>query len=362
MKGFIKTLLTGLVLIIILSGCSTSEKSGNSDTLTSIVDSSSIGLFSKLQVHWEPGSIYERDYMELINPLAVNFNDTARVVDTLAFKAFLGSSSQLVKIDSSALPYQMQRYILKFKSSEICFFHYYYENSDPLLFYTQVHSALIRDQEIILKNDVHVGMTKRETLAKYPFVKEAADVVYINEGNGAYLRLEFKNQLLSQIEFWANSHLSKGFGPLDIFDFNVGQNTISTAIDGHYFDRILGNDIQVDIDTVEQEGETEDRSKVKYSYYYYTVTHKNAQFNLIDFSGKGTHLSLISGNTSTPLIILENGLKVGMTREQFNKFFDIPVDVQIAWINTRGGYYRITFKNDVITSIEFGKGKVGERA
>ena len=351
--------LFSFLFTLLIAGCSSSEKSSDADSLVVLTDSVVEEPTSKEKVFWTKGVFSEHDVMELNNPLAIFFNDSARIVDTLAFQKALGKEVEIVKLDSVNTEWDMTRFKMKFRQSEICLYHYYYQGSDPTLFRTEFQSAIIRDKEIKLKNGVSVGMTKREVLAKYSFIEQPSDIIYIESGYDGFLRLEFENNVLTSIEFWPQSNIRDEFGSLRIFTFLTTYNPFTIPLDANYFVSKMGTDTKVEIDTLEREVESEQGDKSKLYWYRNLVTKNNTQFDLIDFSGSKTHLTLVRAYVTTPGITFEEGVKVGMKRQDFLTRLELPTDVEIAWINFQGGKLRVEFKNDVISSLEWGNGRIG---
>jgi hypothetical protein len=303
--------------------------------------------------------MYESDVIDPINPLAIAYDDSAQIVDTVTFQKVLGPGVTVISVDTNVSRLDLRRFIIRFKESEICVYHYSTGYVQASHYRMEVHSALINNKEIVLKNGLHVGMTKKECLEKYPVVQEPSDVVYISEGEEGYLRLEFKNNLLEHLEFWGNDNVMSDFGGLGVFTISEPYNPIAGPIDSGYFNRLLGAETIQEIDTIEITAEDQQGYPKKVYQYHYFITHENSQFELQDFNGAGTHLSLLSAYISSPLVELTDNVKVGMPREKFLNRFELPSDLKVAWINTPAGRLRFVLDENQVTSIEIGSGRIG---
>jgi hypothetical protein len=345
-------------LVWTMTGCSSGEKSVSVEADSLTTSPATIVPEQTVKFSFINGRPYPMDLNTFQhNPFVLQFNDTARVVDTLAFRNWLGSEAKIITIDTSTKYYQ-RNYILKFKHSEIAFFQDY---ENPQFFQTGLFSASIYDPEIVMKNGVKVGMTKKEFLKVYDFITEPADIMHI-ETDDEHVRAEFRNDKLYYLEYFDNARYWIS-GRIDFYKTStvfIPFKAQDPFLDSVYFRKTLGASAKIKVDTVGEEMESEDGSKSMVYRYPYLINYGESQFRLIDYSGQGKSLTLITADVYSPDIVFDNNVQVGMSRAAFLEKFEVgnlSPEVEVLYLNIRSGSLRVEFKDDNVLALEVKNGR-----
>lgn len=147
-----------------------------------------------------------------------------------------------------------------------------------------------------------------------------------------------------------------GFDVSDPYDFSLSAESIEkllgkeakTAVEEFEFIR---EDFNTDPTTEKLVEEDEDKAEEDFdTYTYTTITYKDTEISFYDYPGKH------SSHITTPLLPLQNGIKIGMKRENFlqaMKFDDEnSLKATVYEFGDDYGYMKISFRADTLYLIE----------